>query len=123
VPLLFGRPERVPDVWITEQTRMAQLPGFTEATIAALRAQVDMGGQRKVLVDQLPHLQMPTLIVWGERDRVFPYSQARKALSRIQQGSLELVSDCGHLPHVERPDRFAAILGEFLDEYGGTNPG
>jgi 4,5:9,10-diseco-3-hydroxy-5,9,17-trioxoandrosta-1(10),2-diene-4-oate hydrolase len=115
VPLLFGRPGRVPGEWITEQTQIAQLPGFTEATMVALRAQVDVGGQREVLVDQLPHLQVPTLVVWGERDRVFPYSQGQKALSRLRQGALELVSDCGHLPHVERPDRFAAILGRFLD--------
>ena len=115
VPLLFACPGRVPAEWITEQTRIAQLPGFTEATMTALRTQVDLGGQRKVLVDQLPQLQMPTLVVWGERDRVFPYSQGQKALSRLRQGSLELVPDCGHLPHVERPDRFAAILGQFLE--------
>ena len=116
VPLLFGRPERVPGVWITEQTRIAQLPGFTEATIAALRAQVDLGGQREILLDQLPHLQMPALVIWGERDRVFPYSQGQKALSHLRQGSLELVPNCGHLPQVERPDRFTAILSRFLDE-------
>src|SRR5215212_3993143 len=115
VPLLFACPGRVPAEWITEQTRIAQLPGFTEATMTALRTQVDLGGQREVLVGQLPQLQMPTLVVWGERDRVFPYSQGQKALSRLRQGSLELVPDCGHLPHVERPDRFAAILGQFLE--------
>jgi len=82
---------------------------------AALRAQIDLGGQREVLVDQLPDLEMPTLVVWGERDRVFPYSQARTAVSRLRQGVLELIPDCGHLPHVERPDCFAAILGRFLD--------
>ncbi len=115
VPLLFGRPERVPAEWITEQTRIAQLPGFTEATISALRAHVDLGGQREVLADQLPHLEMPTLIIWGKRDRVFPYSQGQKAASRLRRGFLELMPDCGHLPHIEQPDRFAAILGQFLD--------
>ncbi len=115
VPLLFGHPERVPAEWITEQTEIAQLPGFTQATMAALRAQVDLGGQREVLIDQLPHLQVPTLVVWGERDRVFPYSQGQKALSCLRQGALELVPDCGHLPHIERPDRLAALLGRFLD--------
>ena len=114
VPLLFGRPERVPAEWITEQTKIAQLPGFTEATMAALRAQVDMGGQREVLVDQLPHLGMPTLIIWGKRDRVFPYAQGQKAASRLRQGALELITNCGHLPHVEQPERFAAIVARFL---------
>ena len=115
VPLLFARPDRVPAEWITEQTRIAQLPGFTEATISALRAHVDLGGQREVLADQLPHLEMPSLIVWGKRDRVFPYSQAHKAVSRLRQGFLELIPDCGHLPQIEQPNRFAAILGQFLD--------
>jgi 2-hydroxy-6-oxonona-2,4-dienedioate hydrolase len=114
VPLLFGRPERVPAEWITEQTKIAQLPGFTEATMAALRAQVDMRGQREVLVDQLPHLGMPTLIIWGKRDRVFPYAQGQKAASCLRQCALELIPNCGHLPHVEQPERFAAIVARFL---------
>jgi pimeloyl-ACP methyl ester carboxylesterase len=114
VPLLFGRPERVPAEWITEQTKIAQLPGFTEATMAALRAQVDMGGQREVLVDLLPHLGMPTLIIWGKRDRVFPYAQGQKAASCLRQCALELIPNCGHLPHVEQPERFAAIVARFL---------
>jgi hypothetical protein len=78
VPLLFGRPERVPGQWITEQTRIAQLPGFTEATMTALRAQVDMGGQREVLVDQITHLQMPTLLVWASATGCFPTLKDRK---------------------------------------------
>ena len=116
VPLLFGRPERVPAEWITEQTKIAQLPGFTEATITSLRAQGDLGGQREVLVDQLSHLQMPTLIVWGEQDRVFPVSQAREAVTRLQKGSLDLIPDCGHLPQIERTERFVASLNRFLSE-------
>ena len=116
VPLLFGRPERVPGEWITEQTRIAQLPGFTEAAMVALRAQVDMGGQREVLVDQLPHLGMPTLIIWGKRDRVFPYTQGQKAASRLRQGVLELHPECGHLPHVEQPQWVVSTLGEFLSD-------
>jgi pimeloyl-ACP methyl ester carboxylesterase len=116
VPLLFGCPELVPGEWINEQTQIAQLPGFTEATMVALRAQVDMGGQREVLADQLPHLGMPTLIIWGKRDRVFPYAQGQKAASRLRQGVLELLPNCGHLPHVEQPERFVSTLGEFLGD-------
>jgi hypothetical protein len=50
VPLLFARPERVPTEWFEEQYRLTQLPGFSEAVVAALRAQVDLGGQREVLL-------------------------------------------------------------------------
>ena len=116
VPLLFARPERVPTEWSEEQSRLAQLPGFTEAVIAALRAQVNFEGQREVLLDQLPQLQMPTLIIWGASDRIFPKSQAQEAIGRLKQGSLEIIPDCGHLPHIERPDDFLAALGPFLKE-------
>jgi len=86
-----------------------------EAVEAALRAQIDLGGQREVLVHRLVELEVPTLVVWGKRDRVFPSSQAQKAVSHLRRGYLELIPDCGHLPHVERPDHFAAILGRFLN--------
>jgi len=116
VPLLFARPDRVPPEWFTEQYRLAQLPGFLEAALAALRAQVNLGGQREVLLDQLPRLEIPTHVVWGASDRVLPTSQAREAVARLNEGTLELIPDCGHLPHVERPDCFIASLSSFLGE-------
>jgi pimeloyl-ACP methyl ester carboxylesterase len=116
IPLLFARSGSVPSEWIKEQYRLAQQPGFLEAVLAALRAQVDLRGQREVLVDRLPGLEMPTLVIWGASDRVFPVSQAREAAARLTEGSLALIPACGHLPHVERPDRFVSALGRFLGE-------
>jgi pimeloyl-ACP methyl ester carboxylesterase len=117
VPLLFARRQQVPPEWLEEQYRLAQLPGFLEAALIALRAHIDLGGQREVLLDRLPRLKMPTLILWGACDRVVPPDQAREAAARLRWGSLELIADCGHLPHVERPDRFAAALDKFLGEH------
>ena len=65
-------------------------------------------------MDRLPLLKIPTLVVWGARDRVFPESQAREAVVRLQEGSLALIPECSHMPHVECPDRFLSALGEFL---------
>ena len=33
-----------------------------------------------------------------------------------QDERLALLADCGHLPHVECPDRFATVLSEWLAE-------
>ncbi len=113
--LLFARPpESVPREWLAEQCRLAQSPGYLEAHLSVLRALVSPIGQREVLVDRLPSLKIPTLLVWGERDRVFPESQARGAVSRLREGSLALIPDCGHLPHVECPEPFTAALDAFL---------
>ena len=111
---LFAHPTSVPREWLAEQCRLALSPGYLESHLTALRAQVDPGGQREVLVDQLSLLRIPTLVVWGARDRVFPESQAREASVRLHEGSLALIPDCGHMPHVECPDRFLVALGEFL---------
>jgi pimeloyl-ACP methyl ester carboxylesterase len=113
--LLFAHPPgSVPRGWLAEQCRLALWPGYLEAHLATLRALVGPLGQREVLVDRLPSLKIPTLVVWGARDRVFPESQARDAVAHLPEGSLALIPDCGHMPHVECPDRFLAALDEFL---------
>ena len=63
--LLFARPGNVPREWLAEQRRLAVSPGYLEAHLTALRAQVDPGGQREVLIDWLYLMKMPTLVVWG----------------------------------------------------------
>ncbi len=113
MPLLFARLDRVPPEWVAEQYRLGQLPGFMEATMATLRAQIGLMGQREVLLDELPRITVPALVMWGERDRVLPKAQARRAVARLKRGSLALIPDCGHLPHVERPDPFVATLAGF----------
>ena len=102
--------------WLAEQYRLARTPGFLEATLAALRAQAGPGGQREVLLEELRALTAPTLIVWGTRDRVFPRRHAEDAAARLREVRPVFIPDCGHLPHIEPPGRFAEVLGRFLDK-------
>jgi pimeloyl-ACP methyl ester carboxylesterase len=112
--LMFARPWQIPLKWVKDQYKLAQLPNFTDATLASLRNALGATGQREVLLDRLPRLQMPTLIVWGIEDKVLPYSHAKEAVALVQDGSLELILNCGHLPHVEQPKRFVSNIDEFL---------
>ena len=112
--LVFARPRRVPRKWLEEQYRLARLPGFLQAQLATVRGQVDLRGQREVLVDRLPDLRIPTFVLWGARDRVLPISQAHGAIDGLENGFLEILPDCGHLPQVEQPERFASALDGFL---------
>jgi pimeloyl-ACP methyl ester carboxylesterase len=113
--LLFAHPPgTVLREWLAEQCRLALSPGYLEAHMTVLRTLVSPLGQREVLVDRLPSLKIPTLVVWGARDRVFPESQAREAVAHLPEGSLAVIPDCGHMPHVECPDRFLAVLGGFI---------
>ncbi|CAA9442167.1 MAG: hypothetical protein AVDCRST_MAG28-502 [uncultured Rubrobacteraceae bacterium] len=114
--LMFARPWQIPLKWLKDQYKLAQLPNFTDATLGTIRSVVGSMGQREVLLDQLPNLRMPTLIVWGIEDKVIPYPHAKEAIALLQDGSLELIPNCGHLPHVEQPKRFVSVLGQFLSE-------
>jgi 4,5:9,10-diseco-3-hydroxy-5,9,17-trioxoandrosta-1(10),2-diene-4-oate hydrolase len=112
---LFARPWQIPLEWLTGQYKVAQVPGFTRTELAALRTTINLAGQREVLIDQLPRLQMPALIMWGTEDRVFPVRQAIDAGTRLpRSGTLDLIPNCGHLPHVEQPKRFVSILSRFF---------
>jgi pimeloyl-ACP methyl ester carboxylesterase len=66
------------------------------------------------LAKWLHRIDVPALIVWGADDRFFPpdYGHAWRRL--IPVADLVLVSDCGHLPHVEQPQAFVAALDKFL---------
>jgi pimeloyl-ACP methyl ester carboxylesterase len=114
--MLFARPANAPQEWLAEQQKLALSPGHLEAYLAALRAHIHPGGQREVLVDHLSHLQVPTLVLWGAQDRVLPAYQARQAVMRLPKGRLEIIPECGHLPHVECPGDFMGAVGRFLKE-------
>ncbi len=113
---LFALPWRAPREWVVDQVRLARTPGFMEAALAAPRSQVARPGQREILLDKLPSVKAPTLVVWGDRDRVVPVVQAEEAAARLGDRRPTIFAGYGHLPHVECPDRFAEAVLRFLDE-------
>jgi branched-chain amino acid transport system permease protein len=63
---------------------------------------------------QLPRLRVPSLLVWGKGDRLLPPRIGRRYLELLPQARLVTLPGAGHSPHVEQPDEFAAVLGDFL---------
>lgn len=61
----------------------------------------------------LHRIRLPTLIVWGEDDRLFPPAYGEAWHKAIAGSRLVLVTRAGHLPIQEQPDKFAAAVGEF----------
>ena len=57
---------------------------------------------------------VPTMIVWGQSDRVIPLSAALSYHRRIPGSRLEIFERTGHVPQLERPLRFNRLLDEFL---------
>ena len=64
----------------------------------------------------LAQITQPTLVIWGDRDRSYSWSQPEALWRGIKGSSLGVLPGCGHNAHMEKPELFNAILGEFLPE-------
>jgi pimeloyl-ACP methyl ester carboxylesterase len=92
-----------------------QEPGAREAFLQTLRSVIDARGQRVSARDRLHLLRdMPTLIVWGERDNTIPLAHGRWAHAAAPGSRFETLSRAAHFPHLEDPDGLAAVLADFL---------
>src|SRR4030042_65900 len=61
-------------------------------------------------LEELPALQVPTLIVWHRHDPYHPLGEALRARELIPESYLEVFPDYGHAPHLKRNDRFNGLL-------------
>ncbi len=85
------------------------------AFLATSRSVIDVFGQTVNAHNRLPALgALPSLLVWGARDRIVPPSHLETARTALPSASVEIFDRAGHFPHLDEPDRFAALLGTFL---------
>lgn len=63
---------------------------------------------------RLGELHIPTLIIWGEHDRVFVPRYGEVACQEIPCARLVIIPRCGHFPHIETPRAFHGLLLGFL---------
>jgi len=61
-------------------------------------------------------LQIPTLVVWGDKDRVLHVSGAKILESSLLDARIQIMKDVGHLPMLEKPEVSAETLRAFLNE-------
>jgi pimeloyl-ACP methyl ester carboxylesterase len=108
--LVAAYPERLSPQLVIEQVRGAGKPGFNDALDA-------MTGYP--LRDRLGEIGVPTLVVWGELDRLVPVADAGEFEWLIPHARKVVYEDTGHLVMLERPGRFNADLRTFLGEQPG----
>jgi pimeloyl-ACP methyl ester carboxylesterase len=111
---LFAQPLRVPPEWWLDQVRWGSGRPMLAASLACKRAILDGAGQHHLVLDRLPDLKVPTLVVWGALDQVVPVVHAHAAARLLPDNRLEILPTAGHVPHVEAPDALLVPLLRFL---------
>jgi len=65
------------------------------------------------LAKWLHRIDVPVKIIWGKEDRILPAAFADHYRKLFPKADIEIVPDCGHLPHVERAERFCDSVVRF----------
>jgi pimeloyl-ACP methyl ester carboxylesterase len=92
-------------------------PDVRRAFLGTVRTNIGPRGQRVSATDRLYLARhVPSLILWGERDRIIPPSHGRQAHRAIDGSRFELIPGAGHFPHLEEPARVAEALLRFLSD-------
>ncbi|QGN48744.1 alpha/beta fold hydrolase [Micromonospora sp. WMMC415] len=71
---------------------------------------------REELLTRVEKLDLPTLIVWGDRDLILPATHLEAARTRLPRARTHLFNDCGHMPQIERAEEFHRLLVDFWAE-------
>ena len=65
----------------------------------------------------LPGLDLPVLVIWGDRDRVLHVSTTSVLESSLKDTETIILKDCGHMPMLERPEETAGYYVSFLTKH------
>lgn len=105
--MVVRHPGRLPGPLAAEQLRGAGKPGFLQALNALLDYPIR---------ERLPEIACPTLIVWGDEDRLISVRDA-DVFEQLIPGSRKVVFEkTGHMAMLERPAAFNELLESFMEE-------
>jgi pimeloyl-ACP methyl ester carboxylesterase len=109
--LAVHRADLLPAPLLAEQLRGSGTPGYVDAVHALVESPIR---------DRLDAIACPTLIVWGEEDRLVPVDDAYEFARLIPGAHTAIFERTGHMPMLERPQRFNEAVEEFLG--GAVSP-
>lgn len=115
---MWGDPRRIDPETLRGYARPLVLPGIFEHSIKIVHTwDADM----RELEATLPKIaSIPTLLVWGSKDRLVDRTSAEAILRNFQNPKFVVMEGAGHLPYEECPEEFSRILMDFLDTVSTT---
>ncbi len=105
----YADPSRLSEPVVDRYYDLLLAPGNRGAMLDRMR--------QSVLEDPVPvlrRIRVPTLLLWGEKDRLIPVANARDYMAALPDATLVAFADLGHVPHEEAPAESLAPLERFL---------
>jgi len=103
----------------------AKLPPAAQAIAAGNRAALAVCGGAAMsdpsLITRLAHLEMPTLVLWADSDRIVDPKYGRAYASAIPMARFYLLNGSGHLPQIETPDQLIHAIWDAADVVFATD--
>ncbi|MGE5698091.1 MAG: alpha/beta fold hydrolase [Candidatus Sericytochromatia bacterium] len=90
-----------------------------QAFLRTLRSVVDHRGQAVCALNRL-HVDLPTMIIFGDQDRCIPVAHAYAAHSAMPGSRLHVLPGVLHHPHVERPETVMTLIDDFMATTGDS---
>lgn len=117
--LSFADPETyaVDPSTLPPAAREAMAGNMTSLEVYAGRAMAD-----PTLADRLSGATSPTLVVWGEADRIVHAAVGRAYADLVADGRFVMLRGAGHLPQVEARDELVRLVWDFADEHAANRP-
>ena len=104
----------------------ARLPPDAQQAMAANRQALTVyGGQTMTdpgLADRLATINAPVLVVWGEADRIADPDYGRAYANAIPGAEYELLTETGHLPQIETPQKLIDTVWTFAERHATHKP-
>lgn len=105
--IVAAHPQQLPAPLVAECLRGSGKPGFMPSVEALTTYPIR---------ERLPEIGCPVLIVWGTKDHLVPVKDAHEFERLIPDSRKVIYEDTGHVPQLERPAAFNALVGAFIAE-------
>jgi pimeloyl-ACP methyl ester carboxylesterase len=109
---MYGDPLRISAGTLEGYEAPLKIEGTSEHLLAIMRCWRRDMGEIEVMLPSIRHL--PTLLIWGDKDKAVLPQSAEPLKAHLQQAELVLIRGAGHLPYEEVPDQFNSAVNEFL---------
>ena len=108
---VYGDPSRVTPQLVDRYFELALRDGNREAL--GLRMKLV---ENDAITARIPQIKVPTLILWGGRDRLIPPDAGKRFEQDIAGSRLQIFPELGHVPHEEDPVATVDVARRFLEE-------